>query len=93
MVFQKYKNVLFFFNFYTYPNIDDASGTGVLFTRNPNTGARELFGEYLVKAQVIHGEGVGGGGQSQDSQEPPPPLLPQRAQHKSLERAMPFSKA
>jgi len=26
-------------------------GTGVVFTRNPSTGARELFGEYLINAQ------------------------------------------
>ncbi len=32
-------------------NRGDTSGTGVLFTRNPNTGEQELFGEYLVNAQ------------------------------------------
>jgi len=32
-------------------NMGDDSGTGVAFTRNPNTGARELFGEYLRNAQ------------------------------------------
>ena len=32
-------------------NMGDDSGTGVAFTRNPNTGAKELFGEYLVNAQ------------------------------------------
>src|SRR5688500_6194386 len=32
-------------------NMGDDSGTGVAFTRNPNTGARELYGEYLVNAQ------------------------------------------
>jgi pyruvate,orthophosphate dikinase len=32
-------------------NFDDNSATGVAFTRNPNTGVRELFGEYLVNAQ------------------------------------------
>ena len=30
---------------------DEASGTGVVFTRNPNTGEKELFGEYLIRAQ------------------------------------------
>jgi len=35
-----------------YGNLDDSSGTGVLFTRNPNTGAHELFGEYLVLLQI-----------------------------------------
>ena len=32
-------------------NRGDTSGTGVLFTRNPNPGEQELFGEYLVNAQ------------------------------------------
>ena len=32
-------------------NIDDSSATGVAFTRNPSTGARELYGEFLVNAQ------------------------------------------
>ncbi len=32
-------------------NLGDTSGTGVLFTRNPNTGEKKLYGEYLVDAQ------------------------------------------
>ncbi len=32
-------------------NLGDDSGTGVAFTRNPNTGEAALFGEYLVNAQ------------------------------------------
>ncbi len=32
-------------------NMGDDSGTGVAFTRNPNTGERTLFGEYLRNAQ------------------------------------------
>ena len=32
-------------------NKDQNSGTGVAFTRNPSTGAKELFGEYLDIAQ------------------------------------------
>ena len=32
-------------------NLDDRSGTGVLFSRNPLTGAREVYGEYLTRAQ------------------------------------------
>ncbi len=32
-------------------NMGDASGTGVAFTRDPATGARELYGEYLLNAQ------------------------------------------
>ncbi len=32
-------------------NSGDNSGTGVLFTRNPTTGEREMYGEYLQNAQ------------------------------------------
>ena len=32
-------------------NLGAASGTGVAFTRNPATGAKELYGEYLATAQ------------------------------------------
>ncbi|MFQ5826964.1 MAG: pyruvate, phosphate dikinase [Dehalococcoidia bacterium] len=32
-------------------NLDENSGTGVVFTRNPSTGERVLFGEYLAQAQ------------------------------------------
>ena len=32
-------------------NIGDNSGTGVAFTRNPATGEKKLFGEYLINAQ------------------------------------------
>jgi pyruvate,orthophosphate dikinase len=32
-------------------NMGDDSGTGVAFTRNPNTGEKVLFGEYLTNAQ------------------------------------------
>jgi pyruvate,orthophosphate dikinase len=32
-------------------NFDDNSATGVCFTRNPSTGERVLYGEYLVNAQ------------------------------------------
>jgi pyruvate,orthophosphate dikinase len=32
-------------------NLDAASGTGVLFSRNPLTGAAEPYGEYLPRAQ------------------------------------------
>ena len=34
-----------------YGNLGENSGTGVAFTRNPATGANELFGEYLINAQ------------------------------------------
>lgn len=32
-------------------NIDDKSGTGVVFTRNPINGENELYGEYIINAQ------------------------------------------
>ena len=32
-------------------NMGDTSGTGVCFTRNPNNGNKELYGEYLMNAQ------------------------------------------
>jgi len=32
-------------------NMGDDSGTGVAFTRNPATGEKEIYGEYLVNAQ------------------------------------------
>ncbi len=34
-----------------YGNINDNSGTGVCFTRNPATGEKALFGEFLINAQ------------------------------------------
>jgi pyruvate, orthophosphate dikinase len=34
-----------------YGNLGDDSATGVVFTRNPSTGERALFGEFLVNAQ------------------------------------------
>lgn len=34
-----------------YGNIGENSGTGVAFTRNPSTGEKGLFGEYLMNAQ------------------------------------------
>ncbi len=34
-----------------YGNMGNDSGTGVAFTRDPNTGVSELFGEYLTNAQ------------------------------------------
>ena len=34
-----------------YGNLGDTSGTGVAFTRNPATGEKELYGEYLMNAQ------------------------------------------
>lgn len=32
-------------------NMGNTSGTGVAFTRNPSTGTKELYGEYLINAQ------------------------------------------
>ena len=35
-------------------NMGNTSGTGVLFTRNPSTGEKKLYGEFLVNAQVVN---------------------------------------
>ena len=32
-------------------NMGETSGTGVAFTRNPSTGAKGIYGEYLINAQ------------------------------------------
>ena len=32
-------------------NYNDNSGSGVMFTRNPNTGAKEIFGDFLTNCQ------------------------------------------
>ena len=42
-------------------NMGDTSGTGVAFSRNPSTGEKGLYGEYLMNAQ---GEDVGAGGRT-----------------------------
>ena len=34
-----------------YGNLNENSGTGVAFTRNPSTGENKLYGEYLINAQ------------------------------------------
>lgn len=34
-----------------YGNMGNDSGTGVAFTRNPATGEKELYGEFLMNAQ------------------------------------------
>src|SRR4029078_12749013 len=39
-------------------NMGDTSATGVAFTRNPSTGEKSLYGEFLINAQ---GEDVVGG--------------------------------
>jgi pyruvate, orthophosphate dikinase len=33
-------------------NMGNTLGTGVLFTRNPGTGEKKLYGEFLVNSQV-----------------------------------------
>jgi pyruvate,orthophosphate dikinase len=66
-------------------NLGDSSATGVAFTRNPSTGAREIYGEFLINAQ---GEDVVAGIRT------PQPLteaarLEARATAPSLEAEMP----
>jgi len=34
-----------------YGNMGNDSGTGVAFTRNPATGEKKLYGEFLMNAQ------------------------------------------
>ena len=52
-------------------NMGERSATGVVFTRNPSTGARELYGEFLLNAQ---GEDVVAGIRT-------PQLLTESARH------------
>tara|TARA_A100000171_G_C2138629_1_gene152615 strand:- start:553 stop:3195 length:2643 start_codon:yes stop_codon:yes gene_type:complete len=63
-------------------NLDKKSASGVAFTRNPSTGEKELFGEYLVKAQ---GEDVVAGTHTPDSLNDGPKslatLMPDTYQH------------
>ena len=47
-----------------YGNLDEKSGTGVVFSRNPITGERGLFGEYMARAQ---GEDIVSGGKTPQS--------------------------
>lgn len=35
-------------------NMGSTSGMGVLFTRNPSTGEKKLYGEFLINAQVLY---------------------------------------
>lgn len=66
-------------------NMGDDSATGVAFTRNPSTGEREWYGEFLVNAQ---GEDVVAGIRT------PQPLTKKAAEGtglKSLEEVMPES--
>jgi pyruvate,orthophosphate dikinase len=67
-------------------NMGDTSATGVAFTRNPSTGANEIYGEYLVNAQ---GEDVVSGVRTpqpltlkarQDAEDPNPSLEEQMPQ-------------
>jgi pyruvate,orthophosphate dikinase len=62
-------------------NMGDSSATGVAFTRDPSTGEKRLYGEWLPNAQ---GEDVVAGIRT------PMPILPNRGQEKdSLEQRMP----
>jgi pyruvate,orthophosphate dikinase len=37
-------------------NMGNTSGTGVCFTRDPNTGKKYLYGEYLINTQGEDGK-------------------------------------
>ena len=56
-------------------NLDELSGTGVAFTRNPSTGENKLYGEYLMNAQ---GEDVVAGIRT------PSPIESLREQNKAI---------
>ena len=61
-------------------NLNDNSGTGVAFTRNPSDGKKELFGEYLLNAQ---GEDVVAGIRT------PKPISKNKSSEKSLQETFP----
>ncbi|MCP8939035.1 pyruvate, phosphate dikinase [Alsobacter sp. SYSU M60028] len=66
-------------------NLGETSATGVAFTRNPSTGAKELYGEFLINAQ---GEDVVAGIRTpQDITEAA--RIAAGSDRPSLERAMP----
>ncbi|MEA1832773.1 pyruvate, phosphate dikinase [Methylobacterium durans] len=68
-------------------NMGDTSATGVAFTRNPSTGERALYGEFLINAQ---GEDVVAGIRTpQDITEKA--RLEAKSDKPSMERAMPES--
>ncbi len=51
MIFQRVGEQLLMFKKWYYGNKGETSGTGVAFTRNPATGEKKLYGEYLMNAQ------------------------------------------
>ncbi len=55
-------------------NMGDTSGTGVAFTRNPSTGERKFYGEFLMNAQ---GEDVVAGIRTPDSIEKLEQVMPE----------------
>ena len=61
-------------------NLNDNSGTGVAFTRNPSDGKKELFGEYLLNAQ---GEDVVAGIRT------PKPISKNKSSEESLQETFP----
>jgi len=61
-------------------NLNDNSGTGVAFTRNPSDGKKELFGEYLLNAQ---GEDVVAGIRT------PKPISKNKTSQESLQETFP----
>ncbi len=57
-----------------YGNLGETSGTGVAFTRNPSTGEKKLYGEYLINAQ---GEDVVAGIRTPESIETLEKVMPE----------------
>ncbi|MES2215325.1 MAG: pyruvate, phosphate dikinase [Pseudomonadota bacterium] len=61
-------------------NMGNTSGTGVVFTRNPSTGAKEFYGEFLLNAQ---GEDIVSGAHT------PRPITPKQNEGESLKDILP----
>jgi pyruvate,orthophosphate dikinase len=69
-------------------NRDDASGTGVVFTRDPATGSPSAYGDFLARAQ---GEDVVAGGRNTEPLEAMQYRLPDA--YRDLDRALPAIEA
>ncbi|MDX8152692.1 pyruvate, phosphate dikinase [Patulibacter brassicae] len=69
-------------------NQDEDSGTGVVFTRDPATGAPDLYGDYLPRAQ---GEDIVAGGHNTRPLEEMRATMPRP--YAELERALPLIEA
>jgi pyruvate,orthophosphate dikinase len=69
-------------------NLDDRSGTGVVFTRDPSTGSPGTYGDYLRRAQ---GEDIVAGGRNAERLSVMQELVPEALE--DLEGALPLIEA